>query len=181
MRGSTGSKTLKWLALAAMVSILVTQPAHAVKSVMTVPVSWKVTDLAYGLGRLRDTLLAESIRKDVEYVGAILEAQDGSYTFTQGNGRKSQDTVTFRIRRESGSRIVGFWHTHGDRGFARDYFSPEDAKLVQATGLPFYLITPEGEIRVLRRSQAKVLIPRVVAGVRLPVGSNPGEALTAAI
>lgn len=152
-----------------------TTPLHANKAVLTVPVNWHVGELERGLMRLSDSFLRSSTRHDVEYVGAVLQRADGRYTFTQGTGRKGQDSVTFKIRHTRDVQIVGFWHTHGDAGFARDIFSPTDADLVRSMQLPFYLITPHGEIRVLRPEHVTARPPHGFAERRLPAGSHPGE------
>lgn len=151
-------------------------------SVVTERLEWRVADLNAGLIRLKEQVLDRSLAEDVEFVGAVLRRDDGQFAFTQGRGLPGQDQVTFRIRRPEDAEIVGLWHTHGAHGPARAVFSPTDAELVRQTGLPFYLITPEGEVRVLR--------PEHVAGAkrsawsargsvaRLPRGSHPGERIS---
>ena len=165
--------------LLAALSLLATQNATA--SVMTAPMQWQAESIEAGLARIKDQFLDVSIERDTEFVGAVLRAEDGSYEFTQGRGLPGQDRVTFRIQRPSDTEIVGLWHTHGAHGPTRSVFSPTDAELVRQTGLPFYLITPDGEVRVLRpeyltRSFRGSRLKGSMA--RLPRGSHPGERVT---
>ena len=153
----------------------------AAASVITAPLEWRVKSIEVGLEHLKGEILDRSIREDTEFVGAVLQKADGTYEFTQGNGKPGQDKVSFRIRRPEGAEIVALWHTHGGHGPTRAVFSPTDAQLVRQTGLPFYLITPDGEVRVLRPEHVeKEAAGRWVKGTmaRLPRGSHPGERVT---
>ena len=168
-----------FLLAATVVGLLANQSAAA--SVLTAPLQWQATSIEAGLERIKAQFLDTSIREDTEFVGAVLRAGDGNYEFTQGHGLPGQDRVTFRIQRPHHTEVVGLWHTHGGHGPSRSVFSPTDAELVRQTGLPFYLITPEGEIRVLRPEHVK----RPFRGsrlkgsmARLPRGSHPGERVT---
>ena len=165
-----------WLIIGAMVALASTQVARA--SVLTAPLDWQAGSIEAGLDRLKDQFLDTSIESDTEFVGAVLQRADGSYEFTQGHGRPGQDRVTFRIQRPSETEVVGLWHTHGAHGPTRAVFSPTDAELVRQTGLPFYLITPEGEVRVLRPEHVEKRFrgARLKGSMaRLPLGSHPGE------
>lgn len=150
----------------------------AAASVLTAPLEWRAMSVETGLDRVKEQFLDVSIRQDMEFVGAVLRHPDGSFEFTQGRGRPGQDQVSFRIRRPLDAELVGFWHTHGAHGPTRAIFSPTDAELVKRTGLPFFLITPEGEIRVLRpehvaETNARSRLPGTLSW--LPRGSHPGE------
>lgn len=152
----------------------------ALANVITAQLDWRAESIEAGLNRVKDQFLDASIREDAEYVGAVLRDPAGSITFTQGNGEPGQDRVTFRIQRPSDTELVGLWHTHGAHGPTRAVFSPTDAALVRQTGLPFYLITPQGEIRVLRPEhvEGRQTGTRVEGSLsRLPRGSHPGERL----
>jgi len=159
-----------------MIAGLISQNAGA--TVFTTPLDWRSTTLEAGFDRLKEQFLDLSIRNDTEFVGAVLQAADGHYEFTHGQGKPGQDKVTFRIQRPSDTRIVALWHTHGNHGPSRAVFSRTDAELVRQTGLPFYLITPDGEVRVLRpthleRRHSRIRVRGTMA--RLPRGSHPGE------
>ncbi len=156
-------------------------PSALAASVLTAPLHWQSVSIETGLVKLKEQFLDVSIEEDVEFVGAVLRNPDGTFEFTQGRGRPGQDRVTFRIQRPDDAEIVGLWHTHGAHGPTRAIFSPTDADLVRATGLPFYLITPDGEIRVLRPAhvtgrQAGIRVAGTLS--RLPRGSHPGERVT---
>ena len=148
-------------------------------TVATEVLNWQMPTLPGGLERIKDQFLDISTQRDIEYVGAVLKTPEGLYQFTYGRGLPGQDRVSFSVRRPLNLELVGFWHTHGASGAARAFFSPTDAELVRQTGLPFYLITPAGEIRVLKPDH--VAAPRRVylriegARSRLPRGSHPGE------
>ena len=116
--------------------------------------------------------LGDSIENDVEHVGAILQKPDGSLLLTQGRSQPGIDGVVFTVRRPTSTTIVGYWHTHGAPGSQREYFSAADAKTVAKSGLPFYLITPKGQIKVLRPAAHSV---RTVQ--RRSPGRARGEAL----
>ncbi len=98
---------------------------------------------------LSQSFLADSIRENVEHLGAILETEDGRILVTHGKAEPDQDRVEFSIRRPQGSKIIALWHTHGAPGRATERFSVADSETVRETGLPFYLITPRGRISVL--------------------------------
>lgn len=146
-------------------------------TVLTRPLDWRVADVVLGLERLKAQYLDVSSELNTEFVGAVLRTPSCEYTFTQGRGSRGQKKVSFRVRRPADRELVGFWHTHGAHGPSQSVFSPTDAKLVKKTGLPFYLITPDGEIRVLkpehldRRSRGSRMMG---AFDRLPHGGLPG-------
>ncbi len=170
----TGTAALRWIP----VLIVAFWSQTAAATVLTMPLEWRTMTLEKGLHRLKEQFLDLSIRQDTEFVGAILRTSDGAYEFTQGRGQPGQSKVSFRIRRPAETEIIGLWHTHGDHGPSRAIFSPTDAELVRKTGLPFYLITPDGEIRVLRPDhveggRTRIRIQGTMA--RLPRGSHPGE------
>ncbi len=105
---------------------------------------------AHAMARLDD-----SAALDREWVGGVLRGPDGRYRVTEGVGCPGQDTVTFSVPTASGGDVVAFWHTHGGPGIARDRFSPDDARIVQKTGLDFFLMTPNGALKVLRPEHAR--------------------------
>lgn len=150
-------------------------------NLVTEPLVWRETSLERGLNRVKDQFLDDSIWRDREYVGGIFQHADGSFGFSYGRGHSGQDQVRFRVQVHAGTEIVGFWHTHGAHGPGRTLFSPVDAELVRQTGLPFYLITPAGEIRVLRPKHLRQQRARgAIFGRtgRLPPGAHPGERVT---
>ena len=160
--------------------VLLTAASQCLANVVTVPLDWQARSIEAGFQHLKEHILDKSIRTDTEYVGAVLRTADGSYEFTQGHGKPGQDRVSFRIQRPKEARIVALWHTHGAHGPARSIFSPTDAELVRQTKLPFYLITPDGEVRVLRPEHIgdrRFTFSRLEKGTmaRLPRGSHPGE------
>ena len=110
--------------------------------------------------------LEPSKRTDREYVGGILKSDDGSYRYTAGHAESRDDAVSFRVSVQSGYRLVAFWHTHGRPGRARELFSAKDANLVTEQGLPFYLITPTGRIRVLEPGRIRPVRARQSALAR---------------
>ncbi len=101
---------------------------------------------------MRREHLDRSVRSDREFVGAVVENGAGGYWASVGSGCSGQDTVTFAVKIPAHAQLAAFWHTHGAAAASRDLFSPDDVDLVRNTGRDFYLITPRGEIRVLRPS-----------------------------
>jgi len=94
-----------------------------------------------------------SIRNDVEYMGAVYRQSLGSevrYGYTAGTGEPGKDTVTVSFRLPPDSELLAFWHTHGANHWSRNYFSDVDTQLANDWGVPFYLATPQGELRVFR-------------------------------
>ena len=171
-----GWQLWRQIPVVALFGLLTSQSVAA--SVLTAPLDWRAGSIEDGLDRIKKQFLDASIERDTEFVGAVLQRPDGSYEFTQGHGRPGQDRVTFRIQRPGNTEVVGLWHTHGAHGPTRAVFSPTDAELVRQTGLPFYLITPEGEVRVLRPEhvQKRFRGARLKGSMaRLPLGSHPGD------
>ena len=102
------------------------------------------------LSAMAEKFLVTSRRRDAEYVGGLLRLSTGEIQVTSGFGGRGEDSVGFSVPKARGVQIIAFWHTHGDFGYARERFSATDAEMVRSTGKPLYLITPSGEIRVLR-------------------------------
>ncbi len=98
---------------------------------------------------MKEHCLAESRREDAEHMGAILKTSEGSYLVTHGKGEQGQTKATFAILRPPSTKIVALWHTHGAAGRKTERFSVQDGDTVLESGLPFYLITPKGEIKML--------------------------------
>ncbi len=113
---------------------------------------------------LGQKFLARSIKEDVEHMGAILETPAGTYRVSHGKSKTAQNRFHFTVLRPESLKVVAYWHTHGAPGALRDKFSVTDAQTVIKTGLPFYLITPKGELKVLniaktgaRRTRAQTI------------------------
>ena len=100
---------------------------------------------------MKQHCMAESSRDNAEHVGAILQSEDGRFMVTHGQASPGQESVTFSIRRTPALKIVALWHTHGTPGRKTERFSITDGQTVRQIGLPFYLITPKGEIKVLEK------------------------------
>jgi len=94
-----------------------------------------------------------SVKNDVEYMGAVYRQVLGGrarYGYTVGMGEPGQDAVTVSFRLPADSKLLAFWHTHGANHWSRNYFSDIDTKLANDWGVPFYLATPQGELRVFQ-------------------------------
>jgi hypothetical protein len=98
---------------------------------------------------LAATVLADSVAGDIEFAGGLYHLRDGGIRVSVGRGCPGADTIRFAVPLLDGAAPVAYWHTHGRDGFARERFSPDDARLVLNTRCPFYLITPRGQIHVL--------------------------------
>jgi len=110
---------------------------------------------------MKQHCMAESSRNNAEHVGAILQSEDGRFMVTHGQAGPGQESVTFSIRRPPSLKIVALWHTHGAPGRKTERFSITDGQVVRQLGLPFYLITPKGDIKVLEeatKEQSKALV-----------------------
>ena len=107
------------------------------------------------LTALSQSFLADSIREDAEHMGAILETEDGRILVTHGKAAPGQTQVEFSIGRLKTTKIIALWHTHGAPGRRTERFSITDGETVRATGLPFYLISPRGQISVLELAKTK--------------------------
>ena len=129
---------------------------------------------------MRREHLDRSVRADREFVGAVVADRDGAFLTTVGSACSGQDTVTFAVQVPSGMSVAAFWHTHGAPAMFRELFSPDDVDLVRSTGRDFYLITPRGELRVLRPSDIANLKPisRKRADPAPPNGAAVGHAVT---
>ena len=124
--------------------------------------------------------LASSLHEDVEYFGAVLKENQGQYRATFGQGCRGIDQINFSVGLKAGEELSAFWHTHGREGLARELFSADDASTVLSHQIPFYLIDPEGLIRVLDPHNAtrKFATARVrESGNRVRLGKKayPGQ------
>ena len=117
---------------------------------------------------MKDHCLAESRSENAEHMGAILQREDGQFMVTHGKAAPGQESVTFTIRRAPDTKIVALWHTHGSPGRHTERFSITDGQTVRQIGLPFYLLTPKGDIKVLE----KVTKGQSTARVNLEIGSE---------
>jgi len=134
-----------------------------------------VVDAVFSMQR---RFLDESIRSDREFVGAILEV-NGAYRASVGRGCVNQDTVTFAISVPPGARLAALWHTHGAPAELRELFSPDDVDVVRSMQCDFYLITPRGDVRVLRVADVArgVSMVRGRVGAGVPNGSARGDSV----
>ncbi len=117
-----------------------------------------------------------SVRKDVEYMGAVYKQSVGGkarYGYTVGMGEPGKDSVTVRFSLPVNSTLLAFWHTHGADHWTRNYFSDVDTQLANNWGLPFYLATAQGELRVFRPGDP--VMGRLQAR-RLGLGNHSGYA-----
>lgn len=126
--------------------------AHADESIQTELLhGFAFSSEAEAVRAMKEHCLADSRRENAEHVGAILQSADGSFLVTHGQANSGQSSVTFKIRHPPASRIVALWHTHGAPGRSTERFSITDGQTVRQIGLPFYLITPKGDIKVLEK------------------------------
>lgn len=116
---------------------------------------------------------AISRASDREFIGAVLATAAG-YVGVAEPGRRGHDRIHLRIALQPGERLVALWHTHGAAGYARELFSPIDTALADHLGVPFYLTTPAGEIRVLHPGRP-VRVMRDRARRVLPLGVAAGD------
>ncbi len=105
-----------------------------------------------------------SIREDREYMAVILE-ENGVYRVTVQAGSPGKDEMSMKIGRKKGQTLVALWHTHGARGSGREHYSATDSRTVLTTGVPVYLTTPRGKLKVLgKRENGCVVTPRAHYG-----------------
>jgi hypothetical protein len=88
----------------------------------------------------------------IEFVGAVVENGADGYWTSVGSGCSGQDTRDVRGEDSSAHAARRVLAYAGAAAASRDLFSPDDVDLSRSTGRDFYLITPRGEIRVLRPS-----------------------------
>lgn len=137
--------------LCTFISVLLTGHADASQTIQTrmIKNSLYLTEL-HAVTAMARLFLVDSVKNDVEHMGAILVTPGGKYQVTHGRSVPGKDAFRFSVLRPVSLKVVAYWHTHGAHGSARGKFSASDSQTVQNTGLPFYLITPQGEIRVLQ-------------------------------
>ncbi len=104
-----------------------------------------------------------SIREDREYMAAILE-ENGVYRVMVQAGPPGKHKVRMKIRRKKSQALVAVWHTHGVPAPRRELYSPTDSRMVRTTGLPLYLTTPRGKIKVLGQPENGCVGSRVTSG-----------------
>lgn len=88
-----------------------------------------------------------SIAQDREFMGAIYQCQDG-FRFSVAAGEVGAGNVTVTLRRPTDCVTTALWHTHGAAHHHHKYFSDIDTRLVQRTGLPFYMADYTGSLRL---------------------------------
>ncbi|UTW44639.1 DUF4329 domain-containing protein [bacterium SCSIO 12696] len=88
-----------------------------------------------------------SIRKDKEYMGTILE-KDGLFYYTYTVGARGHDEITTLLPDESFGNAVALWQTHGRVSHYNRYFSPSDRNVSEQLNLPFYLADHTGQLKV---------------------------------
>lgn len=91
-----------------------------------------------------------SRNNDQEFIGAIYKSAENQYHYSWNAGIPGQDQVELRAKMFKHLELVAFWHTHGDHGELREWFSETDHKVVAQMGKPFYLATPDQLLRVLK-------------------------------
>ncbi len=117
-----------------------------------------------------------SVREDREFMGGIFrQTINGEifFGYTVSVGDPTRDRITARIRMPLDSQLVAIWHTHGSAHWRRNYFSSTDTRLAESMGVPVFLATGHGELRIfepgdrtLGRTQAR----------RLGIGDRSGAA-----
>lgn len=98
-----------------------------------------------------NTYNPRSVAEDREYIGAVyrlLNNQGYIYSTTPGN--IGADQISGGVPKLKTARLIAFWHTHGAAHRTRKYFSDIDTDLVKKWGLPFYMGSADGYLRVFR-------------------------------
>jgi len=155
-------------------------PAHASRGACGVVATTLDGERQYptvvdAVASMQRTFLDESVRSDREFVGAIFE-DGGVYRASVGRACVGQNTVTFAVSVPPGARLAALWHTHGAPADLRELFSPDDVDVVRSMHRDFYLITPRGELKVLRVADVAhgASIVRGRVDVSVPEGSARG-------
>ena len=100
-----------------------------------------------------------SILTDREYAAVIFE-ENGVYRVTvQKERRGMRHKVIMKIRLKKSQTLVAVWHTHGAPGHMQELFSPTDSRTVTTTGVPMYLTTPRGKLKVLGKRESGCVVP----------------------
>ncbi|MDM3870765.1 DUF4329 domain-containing protein [Porticoccus sp. W117] len=89
----------------------------------------------------------DSIRKDREYMGTVLE-KDGLYYYTYTVGHRGHDEITTMLPDSEFGKAVALWQTHGRVSHKNRFFSPSDTDVAKRLELPFYLADHTGELKV---------------------------------
>jgi hypothetical protein len=96
-----------------------------------------------------------SIADDFEVGGGILQDKEGKYYFTFSLGKRGTGEVSFNIVRPAGHSTVGTWHTHGNEGPAREFFSKKDHAVTEDLGVPAYMTSSNGALVRLSPGQGQ--------------------------
>lgn len=159
-----GWKGRLWLAVAAlMIAGCAVSPVNTgqhVSLVRTVPLDTRYLRLFDAVEAAACSAVKDSKQFDREHVGALLRFVDGRYGFTHGINAIGVDRVRFAVPLRSDAKVVALWHTHGEAGPDRHLFSVPDIRQVRGSSLPFVLVTPRGEVRVLTPEDAGSLRPQ---------------------
>ena len=92
----------------------------------------------------------QSISEGREYGGRICQCESGAYTYTSPIPGSQAETKTGACL--NGTTNSGDYHTHGsnDPGFDNEHFSDGDKKGNDQEGVPGYLGTPAGSVKIYK-------------------------------
>ena len=97
-----------------------------------------------------------SISDDFEVGGFVVRDEAGKYYFTYTLGDRGTGNVTFQRTRPAGHDLVAIWHSHGNEGSAREYFSQTDYETATNLKMPSYMVDYRGDLRRLDAGTAKL-------------------------
>jgi hypothetical protein len=98
-----------------------------------------------------------SIESDREVGGAIvLEKGTGKYYFSYTLGDPEAGKVNVAVMKRDEDQVLGIWHTHGNEGPARQFFSPDDYQIAKDHGIPVYMADHTGTLRKVEKGDKMV-------------------------
>ncbi len=162
------ARSIRNILISAAAVSAMTLPIFAIASGESLDVDFNVESPAFPCIEAAVDVLSinfhqRSIREDREYIAAILE-ENCVYRVTVQAGSPGKDEVSMKIRLKECQTLVALWHTHGAPGPRRELYSATDSRTVRKTGLPFYLTTPHGKIKVLGQPENGFVGSRVSPG-----------------
>jgi hypothetical protein len=121
-------------------------------------VEGRFDSLADALEDAVQRFLPTSVAEDREHLGGIFTSTgpEPVFVYSVARNARGRDELRARLHTPAGFRLAAIWHTHGAAGHGREWFSPRDTRMAETLGVPVYLATPEGEVRVFHPGGRKL-------------------------
>tara|TARA_R110002020_G_C16076358_1_gene756677 strand:- start:53 stop:550 length:498 start_codon:yes stop_codon:yes gene_type:complete len=116
----------------------------------------------------------DSIEANSEYYGLVYQIEKGRYRHTVNRGKEDEDQIKINISSSGRGDLVAVWHTHGEYGRDKKYFSSHDVNTSKLLGVPIYMMDSKYIFRVFNPSDSTISSSRS-SKFNLPAGGAKGS------